>query len=99
MVRSSSRRHLKRVVDHCNKCYQLAGRPPWEPWQPFNMLISPRERACMLRGRDDQLICDGSRAAPARQVEYSFALGREHSSQRRNVLALVIFDRLELAGG
>ena len=32
-------------------------------------------------------------------MEYSFAFGREHSSQRRNMLALVMFDRLELAGG
>ena len=43
-----SPRHLKPMVAHCNECYQLARRPSCEAWQQFNMLIIPRERACML---------------------------------------------------
>ena len=94
-----SPRHLKPMVNHCNECYQLARGPSCEAWQQFNMLIIPRERACMLSGRVEQLICDGSRAGPARQVEYSFAFGRRHWSQWRNMLAQVVIGRLELGGG
>ena len=39
------------------------------------MLIGLREHVCMLRGHDDHLICDGSRAGPARQVEEPIAFG------------------------
>ena len=69
VVQSCSPRRLRPAASDRMTCYQLGRRPLGEPWQPPHMLVSLRTRACMLFGRSDQLVCDGSRAGPARQVE------------------------------